>query len=47
MRQQKDTPFAFNQIQRSGLQLHTVAAGQVNARNVIKANFCKSIGKVY
>lgn len=31
MRQQKDTPFTFNQIQRSGLQLHTVAAGQVNA----------------
>ena len=45
MRQQKDTPFTFNQIQRSGLQLHTVAAGQVNARNVIKANLQNPLAK--
>lgn len=45
MRQQKDTTFTFNQIQRSGLQLHTVAAGQVNARNVIKANLQNPLAK--
>lgn len=45
MRQQKDTPFTFNQIQRSGLQLHRVAAGQVNARNVIKANLQNPLAK--